>query len=79
MRLVAGFALVDQGITNLQREPQLGPVIVSVLATAAGMLVLAGLWTPIAGALAAGVELWCAFAQPGDTTDRTPTARPPPP
>ena len=37
--------------------------MVSVLATAAGMLLLAGLWTPIAGALAAGVELWCAFSQ----------------
>ena len=35
----------------------------SVLETAAGILLLAGLWTPIAGALAAGVELWCAFSQ----------------
>ena len=63
MRLVAGFTLVDRGITGLQGEPPLGRVMVSVLATAAGMLLLAGLWTPIAGALAAGVELWCALAQ----------------
>jgi len=63
MRLVAGFTLVDQGITGLQGEPPLGNLIVSVLATAAGILLLAGLWTPIAGALAAGVELWCAFSQ----------------
>jgi putative oxidoreductase len=63
MRLVAGFTLVDHGITGLPGEPPLGRAIVSVLATAAGVLLLAGLWTPLAGALAAGVELWCAFSQ----------------
>ena len=70
MRLVAGFTLVDQGFIGLQGEPALGRLIVSVLAAAAGMFLLAGLWTPIAGALAAGVELFCAFSQrlsqPGD-------------
>jgi len=70
MRLVAGFTLVDQGFIGLQGEPPLGRVMVSVLAAAAGMLLLAGLCTPIAGALAAGDELWCAFSQrfsqPGD-------------
>jgi putative oxidoreductase len=63
MRLVAGFTLVDHGIAGLPGEPPLGRVIVSVLATAAGMFLIAGLWTPIAGALAAGVELWWAFSQ----------------
>jgi putative oxidoreductase len=67
MRLVAGLTLVGHGITGLHGDPRLGQVIVSVLATAAGMLLIAGLWTPIAGALAAGVESWLAFSQPGDT------------
>lgn len=66
MRLVAGFTLADHGIAGLQGEPPLGQVIVSVLATAAGIFLLAGLWTLIAGALAAGVELWCVFSQTGD-------------
>jgi uncharacterized membrane protein YphA (DoxX/SURF4 family) len=66
MRLVTGLTLIGQGIAGLQGEPPLGQVIVSVLETAAGILLLAGLWTPIAGALAAGVELWCAFSQTGD-------------
>lgn len=35
-----------------------------MLATAA--LLLAGLWTPIAGFLALAVELWTAFSGPGD-------------
>jgi putative oxidoreductase len=66
MRLVAGFTLADQGIIGLRGEPRLGRVIVSVLATTAGILLIAGLWTPIAGALAAGVELWCGFSPPVD-------------
>jgi len=66
MRLVTGLTLIDHGIAGVQGEPPLGPVIVSVLATAAGILLLAGLWTPIAGALVAGIELWRAFSQPGD-------------
>jgi putative oxidoreductase len=66
MRLVAGLTLVDQGFIGLRGEPPLGRVIVSVLATAGGTLLLAGLWTPLAGALASGVELWCTFSQPGD-------------
>jgi len=32
----------------------------------AGLLLLAGLWTPIAGAIAAILELWNCFSQPGD-------------
>ena len=69
MRLVAGFTLVDHGIIGFWGEPPLERVIVYVvyvLATGAGILLLAGLWTPFAGALSAVIELWCAFSQPGD-------------
>ena len=69
MRLVAGFTLVDHGIIGLRGEPPLERVIVYVvyvLATGAGILLLAGLWTPFAGVLSAVIELWCAFSQPGD-------------
>ena len=33
---------------------------------ATAILLLAGLWTPIAGVLAPTVELWAAFSEPGD-------------
>jgi hypothetical protein len=33
---------------------------------ATAILFVAGLWTPIAGALAPAVELWAAFWEPGD-------------
>ena len=66
MRLVAGFTLVGHGIIGLQGEPPLERVIVFVLAAGSGILLLAGLWTPFAGALAAVIESWCACSQPGD-------------
>jgi len=37
-----------------------------IIAAAAGLLILAGLWTPVAGIIAAAVELWIAFSQPRD-------------
>jgi putative oxidoreductase len=55
MRLVAGITLVSRGIVGLR-----------AVSIGAGMLLLAGLWTPIAGVLAAAIELWCTFSQPAD-------------
>jgi uncharacterized membrane protein YphA (DoxX/SURF4 family) len=66
MRLVASFALVDHGITGLRGGPPLERAVAYLLATGARVLLLAGLWTPFAGALAAVIELWCAFSRPGD-------------
>jgi len=66
MRLVSGTTLISRGIAGLQGEPQLGRAITHVLSTGAGILLLAGLWTPIAGVLAAVIELWRTFSQPGD-------------
>ena len=37
-----------------------------VLATGAGALLLAGLWTPVAGTLVAGIEVWKVFLHPAD-------------
>ena len=66
MRLVAGIALVVHGVTTLRGGPPIGPAILHVLAVGAGLLLFAGLWTPIAGALVAVIALWNAFSQPGD-------------
>jgi putative oxidoreductase len=66
MRLVAGSTLVDHGIIGFHGEPALEGALVGVLTTGAGILLLAGLWTPFAGTLAAAVELWCAFSHPWD-------------
>jgi uncharacterized membrane protein YphA (DoxX/SURF4 family) len=66
MRLVAGIALVVRGVTSLRGETAIGPAIVHVLAAGAGILLLAGLWTPIAGTLVTLIELWNIFSRAGD-------------
>ena len=66
MRLVGGIALVDCGLTRLRGVPPIIPAAVYGLAIGAGILLLAGLWTPITGTLVAALELWKAFSQPGD-------------
>ena len=66
MRLVAGIALVAHGITTLRGGPPIGPAILDVLAAGAGTLLLAGLWTPFAGAFVAVIALWNTCSQPGD-------------
>ena len=63
MRLVVGMALVVRRIIELQSAP---PISLDTLAIAAGILLLAGLWTPIAGVLVAIIEIWCAFTRPHD-------------
>jgi uncharacterized membrane protein YphA (DoxX/SURF4 family) len=66
MRLVAGIGLVVQGVTLLQSGLPIGPAILEVLAAAAGIFFIAGLWTPIAGTLSAIIELWNAFSHAHD-------------
>ena len=67
MRLVAGIALIDAAILKLQFGHAIGlAVILTLLAAIAGILLLAGLWTPIMGVLVVLIELWNAYSQPGD-------------
>ena len=62
MRLVAGTALVVYGVATLRGETAIGVAILHVLAAGAGILLLAGLWTPIAGTLVTLIELWSIFS-----------------
>jgi uncharacterized membrane protein YphA (DoxX/SURF4 family) len=66
MRLVAGIALDARAVAILCGGPKLGPAILQVLAAGAGLLLLAGLWTPIAGTLVAVIYIWDIFSHPGD-------------
>jgi uncharacterized membrane protein YphA (DoxX/SURF4 family) len=62
LRLGAGIPLVYDGITGLFGTPQFIPFLQDLLALAAGMLLLAGLWTPISGIVVAILEVWIAFS-----------------
>ena len=66
MRLVVGLALFVRRISELQKAPPVSLAVIHVLAIAAGLLLLAGLWTPIAGVLLAIIEICSAFTHPHD-------------
>ena len=61
MRLVVGIALVVRRIIELQSAPPISVAVIHVLAIATGILLLTGLWTPIAGVLLAIIEIWSAL------------------
>ena len=66
MRLVVGIELVVRRIVELQGAPPLSLAVVHVSAIAVGLLLLVGLWTPIAGVLLAIIETWGGFTHPHD-------------
>ncbi|HEX4167787.1 MAG TPA: hypothetical protein VHZ55_20170 [Bryobacteraceae bacterium] len=61
-RLLAGGALVYCGVSSVTAAPHLEIAAPQILGAAAGALLLAGLWTPLAGAVTAIVEAWIAFS-----------------
>jgi uncharacterized membrane protein YphA (DoxX/SURF4 family) len=66
MRLAAGATLIDHAITVLRTAPLVEAAILNVLAAVIGLLLVAGLWTPISGVGVALFEVWNTFLQPGD-------------
>jgi uncharacterized membrane protein YphA (DoxX/SURF4 family) len=66
MRLVIGSALVVRAASRLWIDPPLNVTIVTVVLLAAGILLIAGLWTPIAGILVALIEVGKMIMLPGD-------------
>jgi hypothetical protein len=67
MRVVAGCALaVGAGLTLLSDPPPMNVTLPAILLLAAGILLIAGLWTPIAGASVALTEVWKMLMLPGD-------------
>ena len=70
MRLVAGFCLVIHGFERLLAGSSLHFSVFAVSAITIGMLLLAGLWTPLAGSLAVALATWNIIA----TRPRDPSA-----
>jgi hypothetical protein len=62
MRLAAGVGLVAQAAPALLAGLPLGPALLQVFSTSLGILLLAGLWTPIVGALVAVEALWNVYS-----------------
>ena len=66
MRLVAGISLIIHGLAKLQAGLPIQSMVLAVVAITVGVLLLAGLWTPVAGSLVAALGLWNSISQPGD-------------
>ena len=58
LRVVAGFLLIHDGMAELIGTPRPEAIVRQSVAIGAGILLLAGLWTPIAGTLVVIAELW---------------------
>lgn len=66
MRVVAAIALIGQAISQWSAGGKLETMIVAGVAAAAGVLLVAGLWTPIVAVVAVLLELWKVSANAGD-------------
>ncbi|MBV9480231.1 MAG: hypothetical protein JO249_05690 [Acidobacteria bacterium] len=63
-RLLAGGALVYCGVTCATANPLCAAVVPESIGAVAGAMLIAGLWTPIAGIVVAVLEVSLAFMSP---------------
>jgi uncharacterized membrane protein YphA (DoxX/SURF4 family) len=67
MRVVVGSALIVRAGLRLWSDlPPMNVTIPAVLLIVAGILLIAGLWTPIVGTSIALIEIWKILTVPGD-------------
>lgn len=66
MRLVAAVALGEQTVARIWRGTTPTGGLFDILTLLAAVLLLAGLWTPIAGIFAVAIEIWGCFSRPAD-------------
>jgi len=58
IRVAAGVSLIINGFETFQAGEPAAFLILHLLAIAVGVLLIAGLWTPIAGTLVVGLAIW---------------------
>jgi putative oxidoreductase len=67
MRVVVGSVLIVRAGFRLWSDlPPMNVTIPAVLLMGAGLLLIAGLWTPIVGTSTALIEIWKILTVPGD-------------
>ncbi len=66
MRVVCGSALILRAGSMLWHDPPTSITIIFLFSAVCGILLIPGLWTPLAGILAAFSEGYLSFAAPGD-------------
>jgi len=66
LRLAVGIALASHAAVALRSGPPVGPTVLNALAGVVAILLLVGLWTPVAGAILAILASSSAFIHPTD-------------
>lgn len=66
MRVVVGSALIMRAGATLSNIPAPATTLVFLCLAVSGLLLIPGLWTPIAGSLVALIEIYRVITQPGD-------------
>ena len=66
MRVVAAAALAFKAASGLSDQFQIASAPIIALQIGAGLLLLVGLWTPLAGLLVVVLESWLLFTPPHD-------------
>ena len=63
LRLLTSLALIHFGFAGLREAPPLTTVVLKIIGVGAGISLLLGLWTPVAGAVLAMVKAWIALSR----------------
>jgi len=66
MRVVAATALTAEAISGLSAPITAGSATIMTLHATASLLLLVGLWTPVAGLIVVVLEAWSLFSHAGD-------------
>lgn len=62
LRLLAGVALIHFGVGGIREGPPPWTVILQVIGVAAAPFLVVGMFTPLAGVLAAAAKVWIAIS-----------------
>ena len=63
LRILTGAILIYFGVANVLEAASLTIIVPQIIGVGMGILLLAGLWTPVAGVLAAIVKVWIASSR----------------
>jgi len=61
MRFIVGSTLIVRNVMTLLSGGSIHLTVLSFLLIAAGLLLVIGLWTPVAGTVMAAIEVWKIF------------------
>jgi putative oxidoreductase len=61
--MLTAVVLIYFGIASVLEAPPLTLIVLQIIGAGAGILLLIGLWTPVAGVLAAIVKVWIAVSR----------------